>query len=89
MARLVVERTFDPPLSDEELAVGARRLDKCLEQYGARWLCSYMSTDRSRMICEFEAPDAEAVRASHRSAAVAFERVWSAVVYRLGEPDAQ
>jgi len=41
------------------------------------------------MICEFEAADAEAVRASHRSADVGFERVWAAVVYRLGEPDAQ
>jgi hypothetical protein len=89
MARLIVERSFDPPITDEELESGARILDGCLEQHGARWLSSYLSSDRRRMICEFEAADAEAVRASHRSAAVGFERVWSADVYRLGEPDAK
>jgi hypothetical protein len=87
MARLIVEHSFDPPLTDEEHHRAARRLDPCLEQYGARWLSSYLSDDRRRMICEFDAPDAESVRASHRSAEVAFERVWSAEVYRLGEPD--
>ncbi len=39
------------------------------------------------MVCEFEAPDAEALRASMRSAEVSFDRVWPAEVYRLGEPD--
>ena len=88
MARLIVEHTFDIPLTDEEHARVAKRLDPCLEQHGARWLCSYLSKDRRRMICEFEAPDAEAVRSSHRSAGVGFEKVWLAHVYRLGEPEA-
>jgi hypothetical protein len=43
---------------------------------------SYLSLDRKRMVCEFEAPDAEAVRASYRSAGVAFDRVWSAHLYK-------
>jgi hypothetical protein len=89
MARLIVERSFQTPLTDEEHSRAARKLDPCLEQHGARWLCSYLSTDRLRMICEFEAADAEAVRHAHRSADQAFERVWAAEVYRLGEPDAK
>jgi hypothetical protein len=42
---------------------------------------AHLSTDRRRMVCEFEAPDAEAVRTSYRSAGVGFERVWPADVY--------
>ena len=87
MPRLIVEHSYDPPLNDEEHHRAARRLDACLEAHGARWMCSYLSHDRRRMICEFEAPDAEAVRQSMRSAEVAFDRVWSSEVYRRGEPD--
>jgi Protein of unknown function (DUF4242) len=87
MVRLIVEQSFDPPLTDEEHHRAARRLDPCLEAHGARWLTSYLAHDRRRMICEFEAPDAEAVRTSYRSAELTFERVWSSEVFRLGEPD--
>jgi len=87
MIHLIVETTFETPLTDEEHNRMARRLDPCLEAHGARWLASYLAHDRSRMVCEFEAPDAEAVRASYRSADAAFVRVWSTEVYRLNEPD--
>ena len=73
--------TFDPPLTDEEHNRLGQRLDPCLESHGARWVLSYLSSDRRRMVCEFEAPDAEAVRTSYRSAGVGFERVWTAEVY--------
>jgi hypothetical protein len=39
---------------------------------------SFVALDRKRRICIFDAPDAEAVRESYRSAGVRFERVWSA-----------
>ena len=78
MAILMVEQTFDPPLTDEEHDRAAKLLDPCLEQHGARWMRSYLAADRRRMVCEFEAADAETVRASYRTAGVAFERVWTA-----------
>ena len=81
MVHLIVEQTFETPLTDEEHGRIGQRLDKCLEAYGARWMRSYLSTERRRMVCEFEAPDAEAVRVSYRSAGVAFDRVWAAEVY--------
>ena len=64
--------------------VDARRLDPCLAAHDVRWLRSYLSLDRRRMICEFEAADAEAVRSSFRSAGVAFMRVWAAEQYFPG-----
>ena len=78
MAILIVEQTFEVPLTDEEHDRAAQRLDPCLEQHGARWMRSYLAADRRRLLCEFEAADAEAVRASYRSAGVTFERVWTA-----------
>jgi hypothetical protein len=82
MAHLIVETTFETPLTDEEHERIGKRVDACLEAHGARWMRSYLSTDRSRMVCEFEAPDAESVRASYRSAEVKFDRCWSAYLYK-------
>jgi hypothetical protein len=87
MPRLIVEHSFDPPLTDEEHHRASARLDPCLEAYGGHWLCTYLSHDRRRMICEFEAPDTESVRTALHSAEVAFDRVWSSEVFRRGEPD--
>jgi hypothetical protein len=84
MTFLIMEKEFDPPLSAEAHDAEARRLDPCLDAHGVRWIRSYISTDRRRMICEFEAADAEAVRNSFRSAGVAFVRVWAAEPYFPG-----
>ena len=82
MAHLIVEQTFPTPLTDEEHDRTAKRLDPCLEAHGATWMRSYLAEDRLRMLCEFEAADAEAVRASYRSAGLSFERVWPATLYK-------
>jgi hypothetical protein len=81
MAHLIVEQTFETPLTDEQHGQLGERLDKCLEAYGARWIRSYLSMDRRRMVCEFEAVDAEAVRTAFRSAGVSFDRVWTAEIH--------
>lgn len=86
MARIVVEQTFPRPISPEELSLTAKQVDRCLEVHGARWIRSYLSTDRMRMVCEFDAADADKIRESYRSAAVEFERVWTADVFTRDEP---
>jgi hypothetical protein len=78
MPILVVEHAFDTPLTEASLKAAFDTLGPCLKTHGATWVRSYVSSDGHRMICEFEAPDAEAVRASLRSAGTPFERVWSA-----------
>jgi hypothetical protein len=79
---VVIEQVFDPPLTDEEHGRIGKRVDKCLEIRNARWMRSYLSADRKRMVCEFDAPDAQSVRDAYRAAGVAFERVWGAEVYK-------
>ena len=86
MATMVVEQSFEKALTAEDLNAMARRVDPCLEAHGARWMRSYISADRKRVVCEFEAADAEKVRESYRSAGVAFERVWTADVYSREKP---
>jgi len=77
---VLVERRFDEPVAFEEiLAIGERNI-ACFESHDARFVRSYFSTDRRRMICLYQAPDAEAVRHANRMAGVPFDRVWPAQV---------
>jgi hypothetical protein len=85
MARVIMEQTFESPLSDEESARYAARLDPCLEVRNGAWVRSYYAKDRRRCICEFEAPDAESVRTALRLADVPFDRVWSADAFGAEE----
>ena len=77
MANVILERRFDPPLTDERLAEISGRLNPCLDRSGIRWIRSHLSRDRRRLICQFEAPDAGAVRDALQQARLEHERVWS------------
>jgi hypothetical protein len=83
MARVVLEQSFADPISEEAYAQLAKRLDPCLEIRNAAWRRSYVSGDRRRITCEFEAPDAEAVRQACRSANISFDRAWAAEVFAV------
>ena len=85
MARVMIEQVFATPMSDEALAEATVRLVPCLDVRRAVWRRSYLSIDRLRMTCEYDAPDAEAVREACRAAGVAFERVWAAHVFTVEE----
>jgi hypothetical protein len=84
MVFLILEKEFDGPLTPAVHDGESELLEPCLEAHGVRWLRSYISLDRRRMICEFEAADSEAVRSSFRSAGVNFTRVWAAEQYFPG-----
>ena len=78
MPHMIVEYVFDPPATEEELDAMAERLDPCLEGRDVRFVQSFVSLDRRRRICVFDAADADVVRTAYRSANVTFERVWPA-----------
>ena len=85
MPYLVMERTFDEPMSDADLARMGERLGPCLQDHSVQWLRSYLSNDRRRMICTFQAADAESVRMAYRTAGYPFEQVWRAMVLPTDE----
>ena len=66
-------------LPEEELG---KRVDECVGARNARWMRSYLSRDRLRLVCEFEGPDAESIREAYRSANANFDRVWAAELYQ-------
>ena len=76
MSRIVVERNFETPQSDAEMKAVADRERPCLAAYDATWRRSLVSADRKRMVCEYEAADAETMRRVQREAGAQFDRVW-------------
>jgi hypothetical protein len=83
MARVIVEQVYAEPMTDEALAAFAKRIDPCLEVRSGTWRRSAVSSDRRRMTCEFEAPDAESVREAYGVAGLPYERIWSADVFAV------
>ena len=81
MSRVIVERKFEDPEMYDELQAQEDRFAWCLEQHRVTFIRTYWSKDRRRMICEYVAPDAEAVREVQRTAAMPFERIWTAEVF--------
>lgn len=78
MPHVIVERTFDKPLTQDELIAVETRMAPCLELYNVRWIRSYWSADRCRMICEYDAADVASVRNVQREAEAKFDRAWAA-----------
>jgi hypothetical protein len=77
LTRIVVERSFDTPQSDADMKAVADRERPCLAAYQATWKRSLLSVDRKRMVCEYEAADAETMRRIQREAGAQFDLVWA------------
>lgn len=66
MEYVVLEREFPEPLKPEDVPAMAEAT-QCLELYRVKPLCSYLMPDGMRMVCVFQAPDAEALRSLSRA----------------------
>jgi hypothetical protein len=87
MVLVIVETVSAVPLYPLEPTDTDKRVLDCLGQENATWIYSLLSIDRLRMMCRFEAPDAEAVRRSYRRAGGPFHRIWSGqIVAPAGPP---
>lgn len=73
----VVERSFVAPVRFEDIAALESGKAWCLETHGVRPTYSFFSLDRKRMLCFYEAPDAEAVRVAQREAGMPVDDVWT------------
>ena len=77
MQHFIVERSFSSPFSDQDLSDVSARMAPCLDLYQVQWVRSHLSEDRLRMVCEYEARDAETLRTVQREAGANFDRVWA------------
>jgi hypothetical protein len=78
METVIVERSFEEPMQFEEIQRAESDTSWCLEINRVKFLHTYLSSDGKRMICVYEAPDAEAVRRANTTAKLPFDRVYTA-----------
>lgn len=81
MARVILEHRFeDRPFDAERYRQAQADNAWCLKAHDVSHVLSYVSPDGRRMICVFDAPDAEAVRRVADQLGYSFDSVWSATV---------
>ena len=66
MPLYVIERTFAEQL--ENTPEGVRELEEINADEGVRWVFSFLSADKRRTYCLYEAPSPEAIREAARRA---------------------
>ncbi|HET9719707.1 MAG TPA: nickel-binding protein [Solirubrobacteraceae bacterium] len=73
MPLFVIERTFAEQLelTDDDV----RLIEEVNADEGVRWLFSFLSADRRRTYCLYEAPSADALRAAARRADIPADSV--------------
>jgi hypothetical protein len=76
-ANVAVERSFDEPVTFEAIQALEDSGAACLENHHVRFVRSFFSADRKRMVCLYHAPDAESVRLAQRQADMPVDRVWA------------
>lgn len=74
---VLVERSFAQPGTLAEIQSLEDAAAWCLKSHGVRCVRSFFSLDRKRMLCLYEAPDAESVRLSQHKAAMPVDSVWA------------
>jgi len=76
-ANVVVERRWDEPVALEDIQAIEDKGAHCLEMRNVEFMRTFFSLDRRRMLCLYEAPDAESVREAQREAGMPVETVWT------------
>lgn len=76
-ANVLVERKFDDAVTLQQIQEIEEAGIGCLESRNVRFIRTFFAADQKRMICLYEAPDAESVRQAQREAGVPFEEAWT------------
>jgi hypothetical protein len=80
---IILEHSFeDRPFDIDRYNDAQQKNEWCLKIHGVRHIVSYLTPDSRRMICVFEAPDAEAVRRTAHELGYAYDSVWPATIVR-------
>jgi hypothetical protein len=74
-ADVVVTRSFDEPVAVEDIQAIEDAGAHCLEAHRVRFVRTYFSRDRRRMLCLYHAPDAESVRLAQHQAGMPLDEV--------------
>jgi uncharacterized protein DUF4242 len=84
MPLFVIERTFADQL--ELTGDDVRRIEEINADEGVRWLFSFLSADRRRTYCLYEAPSADAIRAAAKRGEIPADEIVEVESSTLGVP---
>jgi hypothetical protein len=68
MPVFMVERNFAEQI--EENREGADQINRINDEAGVRWIVSFLSVDKKKTFCLYEAPNAEAIREAAQRAGI-------------------
>ena len=74
---VLVQRTFAQPVTLEAIQAIEDAGASCLQTHSVEFSRTFFSLDRTRMLCLYRAPDAEAVRVAQREAGMPLDTVWA------------
>jgi len=81
-ANVFLERTFDEPLTAEDVLDGGRESANCFDLYRVTWHGSFLARDGRTLVCRFSAVDMESARLALRDPDVDLSRFWSGTVHQ-------
>ena len=73
MPYFLIERTFADQLEENRDAAAA--INQVNEEAGVDWLISFLSADRKKTYCLYQAPSAEAIREAARRAGIPVDEI--------------
>ena len=76
LACILVDSTWEPPITEARLRASLQQVAPYLEKNGAHWQRSLVSADGSRTLSTFKAPHAEAVEQAYQQAGISFLRLY-------------
>jgi len=81
MSIVVMERELPEPATEEYVTAMREKAEACFEVNDVVRKQTYLSADRKRFVCIFEARDVESVRRSLESVGMSYQHLYSATVF--------
>lgn len=77
LTQVLVERQFEAPVTFESIQAMEDAGAWCLEAHDVQFLATFFAMDYKRMLCVYQAPDAEAVRLAQRQVGMPVASIWA------------
>jgi len=84
---VLVARSFPEPVTLESIRALAPVGGSCMDTHRVRFAGSFFALDQRRMLCLYQAPDAESVRIVQRAMRMPFDSVQAFARVSRGSPD--
>ena len=78
METIVLEKQVDGPVTEEYLTQMREKAEACFEVNDVTRKATYVSKDRKRLVCVFEARDLQAVKRSLDTVGMEYQQLWVA-----------